>query len=367
MPLQLSCTDVEPCNCTSDYPHGPFAYGYCFSDDEERRGALILNVQFLIIIIIVLSIMTALGAKMDLAQLGPSKVTKPVFIGLLGQCIINPVVMVALTALFDLSPLISLGALMVSIAPGGNGSNILTWLAKGTLEISVMVTTVSSVCALGTFPLLLMAGTTILQLEAVAPDFRASIMAIAGLICPLCFGMLVKFCLTKKCGERPNLLKNIDRVTSGMILFGIFNVVIYIVLYFLSPYDFFFMKDLPVMSWGCAVVQNVVGIMVGYGLSFVCRLPTKFHRTLAFEVGVQNLGIPLGTVSLALGSMERGVTKSYIVAYAITGFFANYGMAMIFRYAFPLKEDGANNGSTGNDGANSALGGSAAQVHSSSV
>ena len=112
---------------------------------------------------------------------------KDVLIGCLAQFTVMPLLAWALTKAFALPPDLALGVILVGCCPGGTASNVITYLAKGDLALSVGMTAVSTLLAPLMTPLLtwLMAGTfvdvdTIGMLQSILYVVIAPI--VAGLI-----------------------------------------------------------------------------------------------------------------------------------------------------------------------------------------
>lgn len=275
----------------------------------------------------------AFGMKINTREITLDKIKKPVLSALFGQLIINPIVMVCLIAMFSLSAEVRLGALMISVSPGGNGSNILTWIARGTLEISVVCTLTSTCLALATYPLFLLLGIKILGLESVQPDFKSLVISIVTTVVPLLIGVAINRFFGDRCGAGENGERRIDKISSVMILGAVIGFIVINGSYLMSPYDRAFIASAASNSWLCGGAQNICGLLIGYLVSRIQQLPNVYHRTLAFEVGAQNTLIAMTTATLAFSKEVRGVVISYILAYAITAFFINFGTAMFFRLA----------------------------------
>jgi len=80
---------------------------------------------------------------------------KAVFVGLVGQLLILPIVAIALSEGFSLPALFYIGLVLVACSPGGSSSNVFSMLAKGDVALSVSLTALSSVITLFTVPLIL--------------------------------------------------------------------------------------------------------------------------------------------------------------------------------------------------------------------
>ena len=80
---------------------------------------------------------------------------KPVLVGLLAQFTLMPLIAYLLTIVFNLDPLIAVGVILVGCCPGGTSSNVITFLAKGDVALSVAITSISTLLAPFLTPILL--------------------------------------------------------------------------------------------------------------------------------------------------------------------------------------------------------------------
>ena len=91
-------------------------------------------------------IMFGMGLSLKLADFARLvSMPKPVFIGLFGQLILLPVVAFSLATLFDASPAIAIGLMMLAACPGGTSSNLFAHIAKANLALSISLTAITTV------------------------------------------------------------------------------------------------------------------------------------------------------------------------------------------------------------------------------
>ncbi len=72
---------------------------------------------------------------------------RAVLCGVLGQFVIMPLVAVALAKAFGLSPELAMGFIILGCCPGGTASNVVAYLAKADVALSVTMTACSTVLA----------------------------------------------------------------------------------------------------------------------------------------------------------------------------------------------------------------------------
>lgn len=143
--------------------------------------------------------MLGMGATLRVADFAQvAKHPTGIAIGLALQLAIVPLVGVALSALFGLGPGFAVGMLLIASVPGGAISNLLTFLGRGNVPLSIAVTIVSTFgCAL-TAPLVLgLFAAEFLPADFSLPVGRLGLEIALYLIAPLLVGMVVQRTLPK--------------------------------------------------------------------------------------------------------------------------------------------------------------------------
>jgi BASS family bile acid:Na+ symporter len=79
-------------------------------------------------------------------------IPKPVFVGLLCQMLLLPVVCFAIAVGFELPPALAVGLMLLAASPGGATANLFSHLAKGDVALNITLTAVNSVLSLLTLP-----------------------------------------------------------------------------------------------------------------------------------------------------------------------------------------------------------------------
>ncbi len=100
-------------------------------------------------------IMFGMGLSLKLSDFaGVVKAPKAMMIGLSGQMILLPVLAFLIAIIFQLSPEIAVGLMIVALAPGGATSNMYTYLCKGDVSLSISLTAVVSLITPFTIPII---------------------------------------------------------------------------------------------------------------------------------------------------------------------------------------------------------------------
>lgn len=247
------------------------------------------NPQGLFIINAAIGLMM-LGVALDL-KLADFKriflIPKAPLIGLAAQFILLPAFTFVLTLILNPPASIALGMILVAACPGGNLSNIITYLAQGNCAISVSMTAVSTVAAIVMTPLnLALWGSlnphtaAILKAVSLSPlDVFVTVFVILGV--PLCIGLLIS-------RSFPSLAAKVRKP------FKIFSLVFFIgiVAAALALNWQNFLNYVGLVFIG-VLIHNALALNLGYWSGRLCRLSEPDSRAVSIEVGIQNSGLGL--------------------------------------------------------------------------
>ncbi|QXP53742.1 bile acid:sodium symporter family protein [Cellulophaga sp. HaHa_2_1] len=215
------------------------------------------------------------------------KKPKVIFVGVLSQFILLPLVTFILVILIKPYPSIALGMFMVAACPGGNISNFITHVAKGNSALSVCLTAIATLLAIFMTPLNLeLWGSfytpTAQILKEVAIDPMAMVHLVFVLLgVPLFLGMWVNY-------WKPRLAKNIARVLKILSLL-FFVALICIALYT----NRLVLQDYIWYVFWIVVIHNLIAFISGFSLAKLVGLNTVSTRTITIETGIQNSGLGL--------------------------------------------------------------------------
>lgn len=200
----------------------------------------------------------------------------PILLGVIAQYVIMPAIAVALVVVFQLPPELAVGVILVGCAPGGTSSNVITYLAKGDVALSVTMTSVSTLLAPIFTPLLTLwlAGT---MLPVDAGSMAMSIVQMV--LIPIVAGLLVRWLLR-------SWVERVLPLLPWVSVLGISYVVIAVVS---GSADSIVEAGLLVLA--VVVLHNGLGYLLGYFAARVFKYPERVARTTSVEVGMQNSGL----------------------------------------------------------------------------
>ena len=206
----------------------------------------------------------------------------PVLLGIAMQFLLMPFAAWALAAVAGLPPQLTVGLILVGCSPGGTASNVICYLARGNVALSITLTTASTLLAVVATPLLtlLYAGETV---PVPALDILITVFKIIFL--PVMLGVLANHFFHRA----------LSPVVRVFPLLSVLSIVLIIMIIVALNHD-----SLANVASGLAavvVLHNLVGLLGGYWLPRWLGRDKRECRTLAIEVGMQNSGL---AVALAI-------------------------------------------------------------------
>lgn len=212
---------------------------------------------------------------------------KAPLIGLAAQFLVLPAFTFLLVLVLAPHPSIALGMILVASCPGGNLSNLMTYLAGGNVAVSVAMTAVSTIAAVVMTPLNLsiwgsLNPSTAPLLRAVSLDpldVFVTVFLILGV--PLALGLFAT-------RAWPRL---VDRVRRPL---KILTVVIFVgVVASALAANWSIFLDVIGLVMLVVLAHNALALALGYTAGRVARLPEADVRAVTIEVGIQNSALGL--------------------------------------------------------------------------
>lgn len=208
---------------------------------------------------------------------------KDVVVGFLAQFTIMPLLAWGLTRLFNLPNELAIGVILVGCCPGGTASNVITYLAKGDLALSVGITGMSTLAAPLVTPLLvyLLAG------KSVDVDMLGMLMSIVQVvIVPIAIGLLVRHYVPKVAESISPYLPSVSTIAIAAIVGCIMSA------------NSSRLVSAPVLIVVVVILHNVCGYMLGFLVGWILRLSRPKLTAISVEVGMQNSGLAVSLATL---------------------------------------------------------------------
>ena len=208
---------------------------------------------------------------------------KDIIIGCLAQFTVMPLLAFALSRLFALNDALTVGVILVGCCPGGTASNVITYLAKGDLALSVGMTATSTLLAplLTPFLVLLLVG------ESVDVNVIGMLLSILWVvILPIILGLLIKRLLPRTTEQATTFLPAVSSIAICLIVMIVIAA-----------------NAHKLLSSGWIIVlvvmlHNILGLVIGYLIGVLLKLSPPKRRAISVEVGMQNSGLASSLATL---------------------------------------------------------------------
>lgn len=204
------------------------------------------------------------------------KMPRWIALGVTAQFLIMPFIGWGIATVSDLPNEFKLGIILVSCCPGGTASNVVTFLAKGNLALSVIMTACSTLLAVWLTPLLTKAyASALLKIDA-----SEMMLSMLGIVLLPIFGGLL---LNRYLGSALRPVKRISPIISVFVIVLIVSAIVGNT------------KTSIIIHWKTLILAVFAVHALGFGLGYFWarffRFPEKESRTVSIEVGMQNSGL----------------------------------------------------------------------------
>ena len=230
---------------------------------------------------------------------------KDIIIGFIAQFTLMPLIAFALTKAFSLPTEIAVGVILVGTCPGGTSSNVMTYLSKGDVPLSVGMTAVSTLFAPLMTPLL----TLLYAGQRVDVNAVAMFLSIVKVVLvPIALGLVCNYFFEKVTRQIVRILPLISTIAIIMIIASVVSA------------NSARLKTVGLIVVLVVILHNLLGYAAGYGVGKLLRLNTTKCRALSIEVGMQNSGLatslaathfaqyPLATIPGAVFSVWHNIS-----------------------------------------------------------
>lgn len=234
---------------------------------------------------------------------------RDVVIGAVAQFTIMPLLAFLLSRIFRLPPELAVGVILVGTCPGGTSSNVMTYLSKGDVALSVGMTAVSTVLAPVMTPLL----TYLYAGQTVDVDILSMFLSIVQVvILPIILGFLINRFLAPLARRAADLLPLVSTLAIVAIVGAVVSA------------NAAKLADCGGLVLCIVILHNVLGYALGYGAGRLLRMDTTKCRAVSIEVGMQNSGLatslatvhfaqyPLATIPGAVFSVWHNVSGAIL-------------------------------------------------------
>lgn len=244
-----------------------------------------------------------------------ARAPRAVIVGSLLQLLVLPMVGLALMGLPGMTAAIAVGVVIVAACPGGTTSNLICFMARGNLALSIVLTVVASLATIATLPFWVNIALGMVDAGSDEPlrlpFVRTVVMLTVLILVPVGLGMVVR-------AKRPVWATRGEKLVS---LFGAIVLLLLIVGIAVTNRDR--LGDLLLQTGPACAALNVAGIVTGLLGGRLCRISWSDSMTIAVELAIKNSTIGLLVAMSMLNDTEMAIPS------------AVYGM-MMYAFGFAL-------------------------------
>ncbi|PTU87892.1 symporter [Staphylococcus pasteuri] len=235
---------------------------------------------------------------------------KPVIIGVILQFTIMPTLAFLIAKGFQLPPEIAIGVILVGCCPGGTSSNVMSYLAKANVALSVAITSVSTLIAPFVTPALIY----IFAHEWLKVSFASMLWSVVQVVLiPIIIGFVFQKVARRFAQKTATALLLISVIAISLILAAV-----------VAASKTQILKT-GLLIFVVVILHNILGYTIGFVLAKVFRMDYKDKKAVAIEVGMQNSGLavslatvhfsPLAAVPGAVFSLVHNISGPILAKY----------------------------------------------------
>lgn len=252
-------------------------------------------------------IMLGMGMTMTVDDFkGVLQSPKAVLIGVVAQFVVMPGLAFILCKLFNLPPEIAVGVILVGCCPGGTASNVITYMAKGNVALSVACTSVSTLLA----PVLTPAIFYLLASQWLKIDAASMFISILQVVLlPIVVGLIL----------RTWLKRQVESYIQVMPLVSVIAIVAIVAAIIGGSKAAILQSGLLILA--VVILHNGLGYLLGFTAARFFKLPYADSKAIAIEVGMQNsgLGVALAAVHFAASPITAVPSAIFSLWHNISG------------------------------------------------
>ena len=222
---------------------------------------------------------------------------KDIIIGCLSQFTIMPLLAFGLGKMFGLETGLLAGVILVGTCPGGTSSNVITYLSRGDVALSVGMTGVNTLLA----PVLTPAITYLLLKTSVHVDVLSMFLSIVKVvIVPIVLGFVINHFFGKYTSKASEALPLISVAAISLIVASVVS------------HNAQKILDTGAVVFAVVVLHNVLGYLAGFLLGILLKLPLSKRKALSVEVGMQNSGLATSLAGAAFPDLSMATVPGAI-------------------------------------------------------
>lgn len=222
---------------------------------------------------------------------------KDIIVGCLAQFTVMPILAWILGKVFQLDPALMAGVVLVGTCPGGTSSNVITYLSKGDVPLSVGMTSVNTLLA----PFLTPAITYFLLRTTVTVDMVSMFMSIVKVvILPIALGFVINKMFGKTTQKMVKVLPSVSVIAICLIVAAVVS------------HNAEKIMSTGVLVFVVVILHNLLGYACGFLVGKLLQLNIAKTKALSIEIGMQNSGLATSLAGTAFPTLAMATVPGAV-------------------------------------------------------
>ena len=222
---------------------------------------------------------------------------KDILIGCVAQFTVMPLLAFALGKIFGLDAALLAGVILVGTCPGGTSSNVITYLSKGDVALSVGMTSVNTLLA----PLLTPAITYLLLRTTVTVDPVSMFLSIIKVvIIPIALGFVINKLFGKVTQKLVKVLPTISVIAICLIVAAVVS------------HNSEKIMTTGLVVFAVVILHNLLGYACGFGIGRLLHMSVPTTKAISIEIGMQNSGLATSLAGTAFPDLAMATVPGAI-------------------------------------------------------
>lgn len=222
---------------------------------------------------------------------------KDILIGCVAQFTVMPLLAFVLGKIFGLDAALLAGVILVGTCPGGTSSNVITYLSKGDVALSVGMTSVNTLLA----PLLTPAITYLLLRTTVTVDPVSMFLSIIKVvIIPIALGFVINKLFGKVTQKLVKVLPTISVIAICLIVAAVVS------------HNSEKIMTTGLVVFAVVILHNLLGYACGFGIGRLLHMSVPKTKALSIEIGMQNSGLATSLAGTAFPDLAMATVPGAI-------------------------------------------------------
>ncbi|NXJ84697.1 NTCP2 protein, partial [Trogon melanurus] len=293
-------------NSTACPTNATICYGTSCVLPEDNFNQTLSVVLSTVLTVMLALVMFSMGCNVELLKFW-AHIKRPwgIFVGFLCQFGIMPLAAFLLSLAFNVLPIQAVVVMIMGCCPGGTASNVVAYWVDGDMDLSISMTTCSTLLAMGMMPLCLFIYTKMwTDSNAIVLPYDSIGTSLVALVVPVSVGMFVNY----KWPSKAKIILKVGSIAGALliVIIAVVGGILYRGSWIISP-----------KLWIIGTIFPAAGYSLGFILARIAGLSWNRCRTVSLETGMQNTQLCSTIVQLSFSPEQLELMFTFPLIYSI--------------------------------------------------